>query len=85
MTSQVTSDQIREFVNETYIRPARSAGQTTVTIRAGDVHSQMGLKERMPQVCGAIGADKFQTEYRVTLLSQDGPHNGANKRFTFQV
>lgn len=83
--NRATSDQIREFVNRKYIEAARIAGQETVTVRAGDVHSEMGLRNQMPHVCSAIGANKFQTQHRVRLLRSEGPHNGANKQFTFQI
>jgi 5-methylcytosine-specific restriction enzyme B len=85
MPSQITSDEIRAFAYKNYINPARASGRATVTIRAGDVHSKMYLKDRMPQVCGALGARIFETEYSVTRISEAGPHNGANKTFTFQV
>ena len=83
--NRVTSDEIRDFVNGRHIDAARVARQATVTIRAGDVHTEMGLRDQMPHVCSAIGANKFQTAYRVRLLRSEGPHNGANKRFTFEI
>lgn len=74
------ADEIRRFVFREYIEPARLRGEHEVTIRAGDVHDRMGLVSRMPAVCGAIGADKFQDEYRVRLINRKGPNNGANAR-----
>lgn len=79
------SDDIREFVYERYIKTARESGQITITVRAGDVHKQMGLKNRLPAVCSAIGTQKFQDEYKVKLLKREGPSNGANMFFTFEV
>jgi hypothetical protein len=80
-----TSDLIREFVNLHYIEPARKAGKSQVSVLAGDVHSKMKLTSRMPQVCGALGANLFESAYRVKLLRREGPQNGANLEFTFQV
>jgi hypothetical protein len=80
-----TSDLIREFVNHHYIEPARKAGKQRVSVTAGEVHSKMLLTSRMPQVCGALGANIFETTYRVKLLSREGPQNGASLEFTFQV
>jgi hypothetical protein len=79
------SDLIREFVNHHYIEPARKAGKQQVSVLAGEVHSKMLLASRMPQVCGALGANLFETGYRVKLLRRDGPQNGANLQFTFEI
>lgn len=80
-----TADGIRQFVNVNYIRPARNAGTKQVVIRAGDIHSAMKLKDRMPAVASALGAKIFETDYRVRCVSRTGPHNGANLRFTFEI
>jgi hypothetical protein len=39
----------------------------------------------MPQVCGALGTDIFAETYRVRRVDRDGPTNGANVVFTFEV
>lgn len=82
---QTTADKIREFVNKTHIEPARHSGQRQVTVQAGQVHSAMKLVSRLPQVCGAIGANIFATSYRVKLISRDGPQNGSTMKFTFEI
>lgn len=79
------ADQIRQFVLKTYIRPARLRGQRTVKIRAGDVNDAMGLRSRQPAVAGALGAIKFQEFAKVRLLTREGPHQGANLVFTFEL
>jgi hypothetical protein len=79
------SDLIREFVNRHYTEPGRRVGKSQVSVRAGDVHSKMLLTSKMPQVCGALGASLFDSEYRVKLLQRDGPQNGANLHFTFEI
>ena len=85
MSTLKMSDLIREFVRRNYIEPARKAGQQQVVVRAGDVHSQLKLVSEMPHVCSALGANKFATFAGVKLLDRDGPHQGANMRFTFEV
>ncbi len=82
---EISADTIREFANAKYIEPARRAGATQVTIRAGDIHDEMGLSARMPAVCGAIGANRFQEEYCVKLIKREGPTQGANVYFTFEI
>ncbi len=81
----VTSDEIRQFVRDAYIDPARKAGQREIDVRAGEVHSRMHLKSAMPHVCSAIGAIKFLAYARVMLLRREGPQNGGNMVFTFEV
>lgn len=79
------ADRIRDYANRVYVEPARAQGQREVTIRAGDVHKQMRLSDQMPAVCGALGSNKFQEEYRVRRVSVDGPLNGPNCQLTFEI
>lgn len=79
------ADEIREFVFEKYIQPARKGRVSEVTVRAGDIHKEMGLSDRHPAVCGAIRAQKFGKQYGVVLVKHDGPFNGCNAFFTFRV
>lgn len=81
----VTSDDIRRFVRDEYVAPARATGQAEIVIRAGDVHAAMKLTSQMPHVVSAIGANKFELYARVKRLRRDGPQNGANLFFTFRV
>lgn len=79
------ADQIRQFALLNYITPARSRGETAVSIRAGDIHSQMGLSARLPAVCAALGSNKFESMCGIEHLYSKGPHNGANTVFTFSL
>lgn len=79
------ADEIREFVLKNYVKPARERGEAEIAIRAGDVHKAMGLKDAMPAVASALGADKFQGFAGVELVKREGPHNGANLFLTFRI
>ncbi len=79
------ADSIRAFVIERWIEPARGAGETFVRVRAGDGHRAMGLRMRMPAVVGALGADKFQELANVRRIAVEGPSQGANCVFTFEL
>jgi 5-methylcytosine-specific restriction protein B len=72
-------------VNSQYIEPARTAGTKQVSIRAGDVHTAMKLKDRVPAVASDLGAKTFETAYRVRCLGRTGPHNGGNLTFSYEV
>lgn len=73
----VTAEEIRTFVNRNVIEPARENSQSTITLTSGEVHKGMGLVNRFPAVCSAIGAQKFQDQYRVALSRRTGPKNGS--------
>ncbi len=79
------ADDIRDFAFKKFIVPARKQGMRTVTIRAGDVHKDMGLYDRMPAVCSALGSKKFENQFNVNRLKMEGPLHGANALFTFEI
>jgi 5-methylcytosine-specific restriction enzyme B len=79
------ADQVREYCRSHYVEPARARGDSTVDIRAGDVHSALGLKNRYPLVCSAIAATVFEELNRVRRVGSEGPHSGANTVFRFRT
>jgi hypothetical protein len=79
------ADEVREYCRIQYVEPARSRGETSITIRAGDVHAALNYKNRYPLVCSALGANAFEDLARVKRISIEGPLNGANTVFTFDL
>lgn len=79
------AERIRQFALGHYVAPARAAGHSTVTIRAGDVHREMGLANAAPAVCSAIGGSRFTQIAHVTPINRTGPTNGANVYFRFRL
>lgn len=79
------ADEVRAFCGKNIIEPARSRGEGEVQIRAGDVHHDLGYKNRLPLVCSALGAAIFEEQYRVYRLAVEGPLNGANTLFRFSI
>jgi hypothetical protein len=77
--------RIRQFVLDHYVAPAKAAGHTEITVRAGDVHRDMSLMNAMPAVCSAIGSRKFDEFAGVARTALVGPANGANVYFTFSL
>jgi 5-methylcytosine-specific restriction protein B len=57
---EVLAHRIREYVLSHYIEPAKSRGDVTVTIRAGDVHKELELSAQLPNVCQAIEGEKLR-------------------------
>lgn len=79
------ADNIRSFVIETRIKPARAAGSRLVKIRVGDVHDEMGLRNRLPAVAAALGSRKLEILANVHRVAIEGPSQGANCVFTFEL
>lgn len=79
------ADQVRTHCGEKIIAPARAAGRNDVAIRAGDIHADLGYKNRLPLVCSALGASIFEERYRVRRKAVEGPLNGANTLFRFEL
>lgn len=79
------SDDVRSFCKKQYIDTARANGDKTVTIRSGDVHASLNYKNRCPLVCSAIGSNKFEELCKIRRLSIDGPINGMNTIFIFEL
>jgi 5-methylcytosine-specific restriction enzyme B len=83
--SRATADSIREYVNITYIEPARRSRKSEVAVVSLDVHQDMGLDNRMPAVCSALDAKKFQQRYRVALKDRSGPRQSSTATWRFVV
>ena len=78
---------IREHAARTYVKAAKQRGLKEFTIRAGDVHREMGFKEnRVPAVCSALKSQKFLIENGLRLLEQSGPPSGMSTtvRMTYE-
>ena len=80
-----TADEIRAYVNRAFIEPARNAGRSSVTVVSGEVHKDMGLESRMPAVCSALDAKKFEEEYRVLKSRRDGPKQSSTVSWLFAI
>lgn len=82
---ETQADRIRTFVERHYFLPARTEGREFVEVRAGDVHSAMGLSNAMPAVCSALRSSKIEARLGVSIVSVTGPRAGANVYFRFSV
>jgi len=74
--SQSKSDSIREYVRKVYLEPARKGGDKQVRVVAGDVHTALGLRNRVPLVCNALRSRDFLNTARVRIVADDGPPSG---------
>ena len=81
----MTADQIRAYVNKAFVEPARRFGKTDVVVVAGDVHRHLMLDNRMPAICSALDAQKFQEQYRVMLSGRSGPRQSSTATWRFSI
>ncbi len=79
------ADDVRAYCKKAYVDIARSKGERTVSIRSGDVHAALDYKNRYPLVCSAIGSNKFEEMCNIKRIAVEGPINGVNTVFTFEV
>jgi len=79
------ADDVRKYCIKKIVEPARRRGEKQIKIRAGDVHSAMGYRNRLPLICAALGANIFEEIAGVERISISGPTNGANTIFTFRI
>ncbi len=83
--TETDADAIREYCRQHYVEPARKRGDHVVGIRAGDVHTDLNLSQRLPGVCSAIGAELFERHARVKRIAIEGPLNGASTLFVYRI
>jgi hypothetical protein len=83
------AEEIRQYVNENFVKPAKKRGEKKLIIVSGEVHDRMGLKQRMPAVCSVLRSNKLQflsgiqlvEEIRRNTVEKDSSTN----RFVFTI
>ena len=66
-------DDIRRFILDHYILPARERGEDTVTFSAQTIQRAMGLGIAAEEFCKALDTHLFLDGAIVTLIGRDGP------------
>jgi hypothetical protein len=79
------SEEVRKYVVEQYIAPARRKGEETVQVRAGNVHNELHWTGRVPSVCQALDSQKFEHEAGVELLDRSRPGPSTTVVFTYRL
>ncbi|MGD2186740.1 MAG: hypothetical protein PVI71_11465 [Desulfobacterales bacterium] len=79
------SDRVREHVKRKYVDPAKKAGKKSLSIRAGDIHRELGFLRRIPVVCSALRSQKFQKKCNIKLAYIDGHNNTTTAKFTYRL
>jgi hypothetical protein len=79
------ADRIRRHVADVYVVPARGSAQTTVRVRAGDVHRALHLNNQVPAVCGAIDARKCLEFIGARSVHRTGPPQSTTAEWEFEL
>lgn len=79
------SDRVRDHVKRNYIDPAKKTGKKSMSIRAGDIHRELGFTRRIPVVCSALRSRKFQENCGIKLSYIDGLNNTTTATFTYRL
>ena len=78
------ADEIRRHALECYVWPWRKSGASTLSVQAGDVVRTMGLRDRTPNVCSALGSHKFLQEAGLALIERRGPRQSTTTTFRYR-
>jgi 5-methylcytosine-specific restriction protein B len=77
------NEEVQKHVKVTYLDPAKQRGESTIRIKAGDVHRDLHWSNRVPSVCTTLSSQKFQRETGLELVSKDGPPSGYSTTVVF--
>jgi 5-methylcytosine-specific restriction enzyme B len=83
------AEEIREYVDENYVKPARKRGDSELVIVSGEVHVRMGLKNRMPAICSVLRGGKLQESSSIRLINEirlpSVKRDSSTNKFVFRV
>ena len=77
------ADEIRDYVLEHYISPARERGDSSVSVIVGPLNNEMGLNMAWPNICQALEGRKFQELADVPPPLAEGPKQSTTRKLTF--
>ncbi|WP_313554724.1 AAA family ATPase [Agrobacterium cavarae] len=79
------ADRIRLCALNYFIEPAREQGATEVSVRAGDLAATMGLQDAFPNICQALGGEKFQQLAQLPPPIHTEPNPSSSTIFTYKL
>jgi hypothetical protein len=75
--SMKPTDQTKQHVIATYVKPARLKGANIVQVRVGAVQKELGWTNRTPSVFSTLSSKEFQREAGVELIEKRGGPSSA--------
>lgn len=79
--SKVTTNNIKNYINEQK-RLAKEHGKTELILKSGDVHKELGLSQRHPQVCNAMRSCMSEED---SILYQPPKGNGTTLQILYRL
>lgn len=79
------SDRVRDHVKRKYVDPAKKDGKKSLSLRAGDIHRELGFSRRIPVVCSALRSRKLQKNCDIELTYVGGPNNSTTTTFAYKL
>ena len=81
------AERVRAWVEDKIIQPAKARGHRTFTVTAGDVHRELGLKNRVPLVCQALKSKRLLERNNLVLKDVSGPPSGLSTtlKVTYEI
>lgn len=71
------TDQTKQHVIATYVKPARLKGESLIQVRVGTVQKELGWTNRTPSVFSTLSTKEFQREAGLELVEKrNGPPSG---------
>jgi len=83
--SHTGAEEIRAYIMKQYINPCRENGIKQVRLRSGNIHKELGLKNKFPSVCQVIDGKIFQERAGLKLLTRKGPEKSSTVEWLFQI
>ena len=77
----MTTSEIRDYILEQK-RIAKEFGKTEVVLKSGDVHNDLGLKDRRPSVCNAMRQCMNDSD---VILYQPPKGNGTTLQIKYKL
>ncbi len=79
------SDRIRQYALEHYVQPARARGERSLSIRVGELHNALGLKQAHPNVCSTLRGQKFLAMANLRAPTHSGPDTSSTTVLIFNL
>lgn len=79
------ADRIRLCALNYFIEPARERHAPEVSVRASDLAAAMGLLDAFPNICQALGGEKFQQLAGVPPPTHTEPNPSSSTIFTYNL
>lgn len=79
------ADEIRRYVLENYIKPARLRGDATVTVTVGALNNEMGLHMAWPNICQALEGRLFLQLANVPAPAAEGPKQSTTRKLSYSL